>query len=116
MERRVVFLLGSGVSRAANMPSVDEITEAVVSGVRDGHRYWKYTDEWYCNSPDVPDREPDPMISVLAFIREIQQRCFKYFERWVNYEDIAYVVWQVQEQQSGNYENPALVPLMSLAL
>lgn len=113
MDRRLVFLLGSGVSRAVDMPCTADITAAVVWGVRDDRPYRKYTDRWYSNSPTVLDSEPGAMTSVLDFIKEIQRRCRKYFKRNIDHEDIAYVVWQVRDEQSGNYENPALVPLIS---
>lgn len=114
MQRRLVFLLGSGVSRAARMPSMSEITDVVNSGIRDGRPYKKGTDERYYNSPAIIDMKPDAFASVLAFIREIQRLCSKYFRREVSYEDTAYVVWQINDEQSGNYENPALVPLIRL--
>jgi hypothetical protein len=113
MERKLVLLLGSGVSRAAGMPSVSKITESVVSGVLDGRAYKSMTDESYTNSSAI-DFVPGRMQSVLGFIREIQRRCSRYFRREVNYEDIAYVAWQIRDQQSENYENPALVPLIIL--
>ena len=112
VERKLVFLLGSGVSRAAKMPCVADITESIVNGVLDGCAYKTLGDRRYSNSSAIVDLDPDRMVSVLAFIKELQRRCNGYFSRGISYEDIAYIAWQIRDQQSGNYENPALVPLV----
>ena len=48
----------------------------------------------------------------LGLIKTVYRRCAQYFDRDVNYEDVAYVIWQVSNEQTRNYENPAIVPLL----
>jgi hypothetical protein len=55
--------------------------------------------------------DPRMTAAVTQLVGLISDRCRRYFRRKPNYEDIAYVLRQISDDQSGNYENPALVPL-----
>jgi hypothetical protein len=105
----LVLLLGSGVSVPAQMPSVAEVTEVVLGGCLHGRSFNLHSDGKYYTHPNVLTRPPK---AELKLINALYKRCQGYFSRDVDYEDVAYVLWQVANEQSGNYENPAIVPLL----
>jgi len=113
--RRLVFLLGSGVSIKAGMPRVQEITKVVRSGVCDGKLYRKSSDDSIWDTTDqrsvYSDSEESERQDVLRLIQCAYDRCKKFYARDVTYEDVAYLIWQVEQHLCPNYENVALVPL-----
>lgn len=111
---RVVFLLGSGASLHAGMPSVGEITGRVLSGERvlEGGAGFRVVDQLPANHA-IWRRKVD---AAVAFAAELKQLCDDYWAsqdkgRQTNYEDIAYVARQVDDGLMSEYENPALLPL-----
>lgn len=118
---RIGFLLGSGVSLSASLPSTDELTRRVLSTSdyvlnTDGHFFRK--------SPDLSLGVQRPALMnsgggerLGAFLESIGAECQKYFEevkgwRAVNYEDLYYAVSQIGEHLQEEYENPAIEPLV----
>jgi hypothetical protein len=68
---KLTFLVGSGISRAARMPSIEEITGAILRG--EGLKGQK-------------------RLNVLAFLRWLRaQAQARHIERPINYEDLAYL-------------------------
>jgi hypothetical protein len=104
-----MFLLGSGISLPAHLPSVEDITITVLTGVFQGQVYCKHTDGRYYATAQIPCAPPQ---SELRLINTVYRRCGRYFRRGVTDEDVAYIIWQVLNEQSGNYENAALIPLL----
>jgi hypothetical protein len=88
---KLLFLVGSGVSLGAGLPSVTAITEQVLSGRND---------------------------EVLDFLREVKGICDDYYGafdpgRETNYEDLAFVAQQIVDAIPPlEYENPALGALI----
>jgi len=107
----VSFLLGSGVSIPAGMPSVNHITEKVLSGMG----VMRHTDgKYYIGEPD------DVMVGyverVVEFLKRLHPEIKDYYgsrpwytpdsERMVNYEDLYYVALQIYQSETGAHENP----------
>lgn len=108
---RVAFLLGSGVSRAAGMPGVAELTQQVISA--------RFAARWagrfvVLDGPPANDWDAvDPDGELIRFVRDLDQRAGTFFlkhgeERAVNYEDIAFYGSQIADCLGFEYENPAL--------
>jgi hypothetical protein len=111
---RVVFLLGSGASVHADMPSVGRITARVLSGERvlQGGARFRVVDQL----PPQYEMWRDEVDRAVGFAGELKQLCDDYWEsqdkeRETNYEDIAYVARQIDDGPMSEYENPALLPL-----
>jgi len=91
------------------MPSVQEITEAVRSGRVNGKPFNRHTDGRYYTCENVLPKSPDVE---LRLINDVHKLCERSLGPDTNYEDIAYVLWQVWNAECGEYENPAIVPLL----
>lgn len=116
------FLLGSGISRPAKLPSVDEITEQVLSP----NEFFRCTDGVYRRasavqqSPELvrmqtPDLERiDQLLRWLKGHAEIRYAADT--QRLVTYEDLAYMAAQIHDDAFDEYENPAIGPLVCCAL
>jgi hypothetical protein len=113
MPEKVSFLLGSGVSKRAGMPSVKDITEIVLSGVGVA----RYTGGNYYIG------EPDPITMgyverVVAFLNRLYAEIKDYYgsrpyytpdsEPTINYEDLYYVALQIYQSQTGAHDNPVV--------
>lgn len=102
--RRLAFLFGSGVSLNDGFPRTDEITEAVERHLRTEHM----DDEailleslrWHLTREDG--------------LQESQRTNPE--ARQANYEDIYYLASQLSDLASGEYDNPAVYPLMDRLL
>jgi hypothetical protein len=113
----VLFLLGSGIAMDAGMPSVGKISKQVFSG--DG--VIRHTDEtYYLADPDTPSYEhlrtrAEPAIRFVQRLRGVADRYFAEVldEHTTDYEDIANLTKQIADAISGEYENPALLPLLA---
>ena len=108
------MLLGSGVSLPAGMPSVEQITQRVLSG----ENVLKNGSDFRLVDQLPPNHEvfTRGVREVVGFVRELKTLCDDYFasqekERTTNYEDIAYVARQIEDGLRSEYENPALLPL-----
>lgn len=97
---RLVFLLGSGISIPAELPSTNRLTEAVLAG-------------------DSYDAHSDGSLSVYSFLRllhdAVEGRVQK-LNRPSNYEDLYYVCSQLTGHNSNNFENPVVVPFVQQLL
>jgi hypothetical protein len=114
---RLVVLLGSGASAAADMPTVQTITEQVLSGRGVG----RVGGDFHIRAR-TPIHEEEAARPTLEFVRRLRDLCDEYFQwldktrfgepRATNYEDIAYVARQIEDAITSEYENPALRPLL----
>ncbi len=103
---KVSFLFGSGVSVPAGVPKMCEITDRIMSG-------------------DVPTSQPLPYdadathgttLRVLRWLEiQVKRRYSCERDRVVNYEDLYFLASQIHEDLRGNYDNPALRPLVEQA-
>lgn len=105
-----VLLLGSGTSINAGMPCVSTITEQVLSG----EGVFLHTNQRFVIDRDNPNYERlRPKVEpVLELVEDLRQLAVKYFERGPNYEEISQVVRQISDALSGEYESPAVMPLV----
>jgi hypothetical protein len=115
MLERISFLFGSGVSILAGMPSVKEITERVLSGVgimrhTDGNYY--FGKPLYAHAGFHDEYIP----RVLAFLKRLLVEIESYYDfdlgRKINYEDLYYLAAQIHDSEVGEYDNPAVQPLI----
>jgi hypothetical protein len=97
---RLVFLLGSGISKPANLPLTNELTGTVLAGNR-------YTGRCH---------ESFSICSFLAVLRDTVEGCFQELNRSSNYEDLYYVCSQLTGHNSRNFENPVIVPFVQQLL
>jgi hypothetical protein len=109
-----VILLGSGASAYAGMPSVERITERVLTGehVQSIGGAYRVVERLPPNYDFFDQTLPE----ILRFVQTLKGLCDDYFEsqakyRTTNYEDIAYVARQIDDGLTSEYENPALLPL-----
>lgn len=108
-----VFLLGSGVSRAAGMPSVQDITRQVLSGTG----AWRHPDTIYTlsSNPNSQDRHlRHPVEQAVDLLDVTRRRVSSLGQEEPNYEDLAFSLQQVSDALTGEYENPAVLPFASL--
>ncbi len=106
----IVFLLGSGISIDAKMPSVDTITEQVISG----QGVFLHTAGVFridASDPNYKNLRP-PVDPVLELVRDLRHRAAEYFEREPNYEEISTLARQIDDALSGEYESAIVVPLL----
>jgi SIR2-like domain len=119
-----LFLLGSGASMSVGLPSVEKITEHVLSGddvVRDNFSRFVVIDAQQ-RARGEPFGVADigsvrESVRVVLEGRDLVQQAFDAYgiEQRPTYEDIASVVAQIYESKSSMIPNPALFPLMERA-
>lgn len=113
MSDKIAFLLGSGISRPACFPSMDDITKKILSGegiIRDElgiYNFWKSINTGFPNEY-VP--------GVVTFLKRLKYEIDLYYiietKRLTNYEDIYYVASQILDSEKSNYDNPVVKPFI----
>jgi hypothetical protein len=113
-------LFGSGISISAGMPRTQEITERILSGEGIMH----HTDgNYYFGKPlyshlGWPDEHVPRIVEFLHLLKaevdEFYQK--RPFKRNISYEDLYYVAGQVCDSEIGEYDNPAVQPLIDKIL
>lgn len=116
---RLAFLLGSGISIPAGMPSTQDITKQVLTG--EGIR--RNTDETYCFGPPlyahvgIPDEYVPRVVIFLNRLKiEIDLYYLYQIKPFTNYEDLYYVAGQIHDSELRNYDNPAVQPFIDKIL
>jgi len=109
---KLLFLFGSGASVAAGMPSTSQITDTAFSGA--GVTYGEAT-YWLPAQPNENfNGEIRPIIGFLAILKKVYDR---YYEgnmwRPVSYEDLYFLASQIYDSELGEYDNPAIQPLIN---
>lgn len=112
----VTFLLGSGISKDAGMPSVEKISKQVF----ENENVIRRSDSAYSiaapGSPNFEMGRDDarPALDLIERLRSIVDQYFFDFpdDHQVNYEDVANLAKQIADALSGEYENPGLLPLI----
>lgn len=106
MSDRVSFLFGSGISIPAGMPSVNQITEKVLSG----NGVWRHNNGNYCfGAPTYNPKFPDEYVPRMsAFIKRLDVEIRQYYGsgRAVTYEDLYYAAFQIYHSERGGVDNP----------
>lgn len=108
----VALIVGSGISLPLDFPSVDELTESVCRG----DKFNRATDSLYHAGPSDLGHEEDSgrVRRLLALIEEHVRSYYESasLEHSTNYEDIFYVVSQLFDDETGEYDNPAVYPFL----
>ena len=119
---KVCFLFGSGISRPADLPSVEKITEQVLSPkefLRCSNGVYRRA-EAVQQSPILVQMQMPEMERIEQLLRWLKGRAeLRYAAdtgRRANYEDLAYLAAQIHDDSLDEYENPALGPLICCAL
>jgi hypothetical protein len=89
------FLFGSGISRPAGFPDVDEITKSVFFGKDDIPNWNNYGRE-----------KTDRIKKFIQVIKEDFKDHYSFINRDINYEDIYYLVDSIYQDENQNFENP----------
>jgi len=104
----VAFLLGSGASRPAGLPTTDDLTETILSG--DG--YARHSDGSYFKGQALyaHNGEPDSHVPEISrFLRWLTCHASPYYDRalgrMANYENLYYLVGQIYDEEVGNLDN-----------
>lgn len=118
----VCFLLGSGISQPANLPSVEKITEEVLSTTK----FFRSPERIYRrvslsdHSPELVHMQMPEMERIGQLLRWLkghaETRYAAVTPRQVNYEDLAYLAAQIRDDALDEYENPAIGPLVCCAV
>jgi hypothetical protein len=104
----VAVLLGSGASWPKGDKSVRTLTEKVL----DGRDYIRHSDRQYVKAPPNPGLPPweETVGAVTSFLRRLECFVRPYHERIigrdVNYEDLYYVIRQLEDEESGELDDP----------
>jgi hypothetical protein len=120
---RICFLLGSGISKPAGLPSVEKLTEQVLSP----KDFFRHSTGVYVRMPpesqpgfapvDIRAREMERIEQLLRWLKgQAEVRYATDTGRSVIYEDLAYLAAQIHEDSVDEYDNPALGPLICCAL
>jgi len=119
---KVCFLLGSGISRPASLPSVDELTSQVLAP----KEFFRCSDGVYRRveavqqNPMLVQKQITDMERIEQLLRWLKGNAEVRYaadtERRVNYEDLACLAAQIHNDSLDEYENPALGPFICCAL
>lgn len=109
--KKISFLFGAGVSIPAGLPTTQDITDRILSG-DDIHRH---SCDNYCIGPPVNMQKEDKYVNkitqYLKYLRILTDKFYKDF-RTTNYEDLYYINNQILDCFSGEYDNPAVQPII----
>jgi hypothetical protein len=133
MSEKVCFLLGSGVSLPAGLPSTSKMTQEISRGedfVWEKSRPIRLKTDAeklgtrivgpasFADSDD--DRWNEHVRPVLLLVSWLKVQAERRYAAWpgreVTYEDIAYLAGQLRDDLLDEYENPALLPFLKKAL
>lgn len=108
----MIFLLGSGASHS-EMPSTEQITDRVLSG----ERVARHSNGCYFFGPPLYGRETDEDVNrVIRLTHLVRSICEAYYleqpGRQSNYEDYYYIVSQINDSVTGEFDNPAIQALI----
>ena len=113
----IAFLLGSGISIPVEMPSIQIITERILSG----NGIERHTDgNYYLNITSLNPDEDEYISRITSFLKCLKTEIDHYYscqvDRHTNYEDIYYVVEQILNSELREYDNPAIQPFIDKIL
>lgn len=105
--KNIAFLFGAGISIPAGYPSTTEISDQIFDGYKMVRIPSGYImrDDWQNFQTD----QLEYVSRVVQFIKKLKCQFCKFYEDYyhkVNYEDIYYLIDQINQNESGNLENP----------
>lgn len=111
-DKHICFLVGAGVS-AAGFPGTEEITKFMF----DCEECYRHTDGRYVFAPYPSNRSKrytEPVSIIKEYLRFLKRVISQYYKdkKVLNYEDLFYMVSQIADAESGEYDNPAIQPLL----
>jgi hypothetical protein len=123
-KRNLTFLFGSGVSIPAGMPTLDEITEKVLSG--EGIFFYNeifsprvrpFSDP----AKKLEEEQRDYVQIIVKFLHRVKIEIQEYYKKHqfksgCDYEDLYYIVNQIYNSEVGEFDNPAIQPLVDKIL
>lgn len=113
----ISFLFGSGVSYYSSIPSINEITDLVISG----NNITRETDNhYYINKPVNylnDEHNKEYIQNNVILIQQIISTIDTFYSHMdhnhsTNYEDIYFVIRQICDSYQFEYENPAIIDLI----
>jgi hypothetical protein len=116
-QNKITFLLGAGTSIPAQMPSTEDITNKILCGkCIKRHSSGNYS----CDLPSNFGFPDEYVPRILKLLRTIKIEIDNYYKNssrfFTNYEDIYYVTSQIEDSESGKYDNPIVQPFIDKIL
>jgi hypothetical protein len=116
-QMKVCFLLGSGLSRPASFPCLEQIGSRVLSG----DNIVKISGVYHEKQPSacaaaLKDEELERVLRFLHWLEVMANLRFETTPHRANYEDLFYLASQIHYDILGEYENPAVRPFIRDAL
>lgn len=115
-QTRIAFLLGSGTSIPAGIPSTQTITERILSGegvMRHSNENYSFDEPLY----GTPDED---VPRVVVFLNRLKIKIYLYYlyetGHFTNYEDLYYVASQIHDSELKEYDNPVVQPFINKVL
>jgi len=109
----IILFLGSGISFPTGLPNVNQITESLLND-----KWFDHSDLTFVKGehPSVYLRSQNIVPKLQSFLRIIKEDNDKFlktrYNRTSNYEDLFYICDQIYSHESGEIDNPALIPFI----
>lgn len=110
---KISCLLGAGISIPAGLPTTKQLTDLILKG--DG--WYRHTDSQYYSGGQ--GRDADKRVSaIVEYLDLIQREITLFYQHYqkdqehINYEVLYYVLTQIDDSLHGEFENPAIHPLI----
>ena len=106
--KRILFLLGAGISNKAGMPGTEIITKKVISS----EGIFRHSDgNYYFGDPPFINKSRDEYVpKIVSFLQLLKSEINRYYKDWISYkisyEDIYYMANQVYNCVTAEYDNP----------
>src|SRR3990167_5429386 len=118
-QMRIAFLLGSGISIPAGMPSTQAITKQILSG--EGVMRNSVGNYYFGRPLYAHEGTPDEYVPrVVVFLNRLKIEIDHYYlyetGHFTNYEDLYYVASQIHDSESKEYDNPVVQPFINKVL
>jgi len=111
----LAFLFGSGISIPAGIPSMSKITNIILQGKgirRHSIGTYEFGEPLYSHANIKDEYIP----RVVSFLNRLKMEIDVYYQsdrnRLTNYEDLYYLSSQIRDSELGEYDNPAVQPLI----
>lgn len=115
----LAFLFGSGISIPADIPSMSKITNIILHGKgirRHSTGTYEFGEPLYAHANFNDEYVP----KVVSFLNRLKIEIDVYYlsdnNRSTNYEDLYYLSSQIHDSELGEYDNPAIQPLIDKIL
>ena len=109
-QTKIAFLLGSGVSISVGMRSMEKITNIILSG----KDIMRHTDGTYYLGHSTNGFQKEYIDKSVKFLKRIKIEADNYYHgnREVNYEDLYFMVNQINDSELREYDNPVVQPFI----